>query len=79
MTKQPKDQDFIRQAKASGKGYSDTSKSCEYFRTPSRSRPDDGHLGDDAKDKGARLYSEINPAAKPNTYTGKGGSKSYPK
>ena len=69
--------DPIRSAKASGKGYSDTSKSCDYYPTPdSKPAKADGHLGDKATNVGPRLYSTVNPAAKPNTFTGKGGSKS---
>lgn len=67
--------DPIRSAKASGKGYSDTSKSCEYFPTPdSKPGKADGHLGDKGTDQGPRLYSTVNPAAKPDTYTGPKGS-----
>jgi hypothetical protein len=75
MVKQPSIMDFIRQTKEGGKHFTDSAKSCEYFPTPSNSRPDDGHLGDNVRDKGPALWRPINPAAKPNTDTAPGGSK----
>ena len=72
--------DPIRSAKASGKGYSDTSKSCEYFPTPdSKPSANDGRLGGKNSPDGAKGFAPINETAKCCTYTGKGGSKSYPK
>jgi hypothetical protein len=63
--------DPIRSAKLSGVGYSDTTKLNVTTPTPD-STPDnsDGHLGDDANDKGPRLYREVNPSAVPNIYPG---------
>ena len=77
MTKQPKDMDFIAQAKASGKHFSDTAKSVTVTPTPaSAPAKADGHLGDKTSNPGPKLYAPVNVAAKPNTYTGSGGSKS---
>jgi hypothetical protein len=76
MAKQPKDMDFIAQAQESGKHFSDTAKYVKVTPTPdSRLSKSDGHLGDRADSKGPRLWADINPAAKPNTDTGPGGSK----
>ncbi len=71
--------DPIAQAQRSGT-FERTAKHVEVTPTPdSRPGAADGHLGDAIADKGRRGWADINSAAKPNTYTGKGGSKSYPK
>jgi hypothetical protein len=76
MTKVTSDYNWIKVTKESGKVYSDTSKRCDYYPTPdSTPSKADGHLSDPAASKGPRLWRDVNPAAVPNTYTGKGGSK----
>jgi hypothetical protein len=60
--------DPIAHAKATGQHFSDTSKHNEIHETPD-SKPSANDLDS------ARGFAPINPAAKPNTYTAKGGSK----
>jgi hypothetical protein len=77
MAKQSKSIYFIAQAQKSGTHFSDTAKSVTVTPTPdSKPRAADRHLGDAIADKGRRGWADINSAAKPNTFTGLGGSKS---
>jgi hypothetical protein len=68
--------DPIATAKATGTHFSDTTKHNRITPTPD-SRPGacDGHLGGDNSPDGRKGWAPINPAAAPNTFTGKGGSK----
>jgi hypothetical protein len=60
--------DPIATAKATGQHFSDTTQHNEIHETPdSKPKANDGH--------GERGWAPINAAAKPNTYTSKGGSK----
>lgn len=69
--------DPIATAKAQGTGFSDSCKHVKIPPAPANNlKGADGHLGDAIADKGRRGWADINPAAKPNTTTGKGGSKS---
>jgi hypothetical protein len=77
MVKQSKDVDWIARAQKSGTHFSDTAKSVTVTPTPdSKPAKADSHLGDHFADKGRRGWADVNPAAKPNTFTGPGGSKS---
>ena len=68
--------DPIRTCKENPSGYADAAIKCVYVPTPSNSRPDDGKLGGNVRDKGPELWRHpVNPAAQPNTDTASGGSK----
>jgi hypothetical protein len=61
------DMDFIAKAKAEGSHWTDSTQHTEITQTP------DSKTGKANPD--SPKWPPINPAAKPNTYTGKGGSK----
>jgi hypothetical protein len=62
-------------AKAQGKHFSTAAKHVERHETPDSSRPDDGHLADDADDHGPMLHRPMDAVTKAHTCTGSGGSK----
>jgi hypothetical protein len=67
--------DPIAPAKATGKHFGGNRQHNEVHPTPdSRPSAADGIGGKNSPD-GGRGWAPINPAAAPNTYTGKGGSK----
>jgi hypothetical protein len=69
--------DPIRTCKENPSGYKGEAVACNYYPTPSNSRPADGSLEDSYDDKGPELWRHpVNPAAKPNTHT-KPGSGSH--
>jgi hypothetical protein len=68
--------DPIASAKASGTHFSNTTNHNVIVPTrDSKPVASDGYLGGKNSPDGARGWARINPAAAPNTYTGKGGSK----
>lgn len=68
--------DPVHKAKLDGTCWSDTSNYNKIMPTPN-SKPGacDGYLGQKNSPDGRKGWAPINDAAKPNTYTGKGGSK----
>ena len=71
----PQSRDPIASAKASGTHFSNTTNHNVVTPTPDSKSKADGYLGGKNSPEGARGWAPINPAAAPNTYTGKGGSK----
>ena len=68
--------DPVHKAKLDGKHWSDTSNYNKFTPTPnSKPRACDGYLAGKNSPDGARGWAPLNNSAKPNTYTGKGGSK----
>jgi len=71
--------DPIATAKATGKHFANNTSHNEIHPTPD-SKPSacDGRLEGRNGPDGGRGWAPFNPAAAPNTYTGKGGSKRTP-
>jgi hypothetical protein len=68
--------DPIASAKASGTHFANNTSYNRITPTPdSKPGKSDGYLGGKNSPDGARGWAPINPAAAPNTHTGKGGKR----